>query len=235
MANKTIYGCVNRTTGAITFAGEACDSGNYTGCIVRSGDHAGQVAVTINEANCDDTYYGCINRSTGEFQLVIPDDCCEICGGCHYGIDVTSNGIGCATPWIYCFGSAGVSPNYLNITFSGVKKCSDGESSGLNGSWCLQQNEYTPTTYLASGQSFDGYSDIIISLDLRFCSGGTNRQQILVYRSVGSSVTWFNDNYSFADTSCFETGPFTNEITTGDCGEFFVGYEGQATLVNPCA
>ena len=82
MANKTIYGCYN--SGAVTFAGEACDSGDYTGCYVASGEHAGQIAVTISEYNCDDTYYGCINTSTGKFQLVIPDDCCNIGEACSH-------------------------------------------------------------------------------------------------------------------------------------------------------
>ena len=83
MANKTIYGCVNRSTGAIKFAGEACDSGDYIGCIVRSGDHAGQVAISVVEANCDDTYYGCIDRDTGQFAVSIPNDCCELGNCCN--------------------------------------------------------------------------------------------------------------------------------------------------------
>jgi len=76
MANKTIYGCYNSSTKAITFEGEACDSGDYTGCYVASGEHAGQIAVTISEVNCNDTYYGCINSSTGAFQVIMPDSCC---------------------------------------------------------------------------------------------------------------------------------------------------------------
>lgn len=74
MANKTIYGCVDGTT--VTFQGEACDSGDYTGCIVTSGTYEGMVAVTISEAFCDDTYYGCVNWTTGKFQLTIPRTCC---------------------------------------------------------------------------------------------------------------------------------------------------------------
>lgn len=85
MANKTISGCVNRSTGAITFAGEACDEGNYVGCIERDAPHAGQVAVTIVEKNCpEDTYYGCVDRVTGEFDVSIPDDCCDCVCGCDY-------------------------------------------------------------------------------------------------------------------------------------------------------
>ena len=75
---KTISGCVDRATGEILFAGEACDESDYTGCIERTGAHAGQVAVTIEERNCyEDTYYGCVNRVTGEFDVSIPDDCCN--------------------------------------------------------------------------------------------------------------------------------------------------------------
>jgi len=82
MANKTIYGCLNLTTKQVVFQGEACDDGDYTGCYVASGVHEGQIAVTISEANCDDTYYACFNSTTGKFQLIIPDDCCEVLGSC---------------------------------------------------------------------------------------------------------------------------------------------------------
>lgn len=89
MANKTIYGCVDRATGQIKFIGEACDSGDYTGCIVRTGIHAGQVKVVILEDYCDDTYYGCVERDTGRFKLEIPYCCDSACFYC----------IGFKSPW----------------------------------------------------------------------------------------------------------------------------------------
>lgn len=103
MANKTIYGCRNKITGVITFEGEACDSGNYVGCRVKSGIHAGQIAVTILEPYCDDIYYGCRNKTTGKFQLVIPDICCGISSVCRW----------CDT----------IQPSELYITLSGFTNC----------------------------------------------------------------------------------------------------------------
>lgn len=82
MANKTIYGCYSEANNEVTFIGEACDSGNYTGCYIEDDgygeEHKGQVAVAINETNCTDIYFTCFNATTGKFQLIIPDDCCEI-------------------------------------------------------------------------------------------------------------------------------------------------------------
>jgi len=92
MASKTIYGCVDWVTGNVVFEGEACDGGDYTGCVIYSGVHANQVAVTINEVNCDDTYYACVNWAAGgRFELQIPDNCCIVLGDqCdHCDVDAT--------------------------------------------------------------------------------------------------------------------------------------------------
>ena len=89
MANKTIYGCFNTSTGVVTFVGEACNAGDYVGCYTATGEHAGQIAVVVSEASCADTYYACFNPTTGQFQLIIPDDCCieygNNCGYCDAG------------------------------------------------------------------------------------------------------------------------------------------------------
>ncbi len=134
MANQTIYGCVNLTTGVVTFAGEACDSGNYIGCINWA---TGQVEVTISEVSCDDTYYGCINFATGQFQLIIPDDCCGItCPDCG-GFEVEfSDVIDCE----YCFGGwpsdiNTVGPFILNYNF--FSKGGHWFCGGSNG-WTIQ-------------------------------------------------------------------------------------------------
>lgn len=70
----TVYGCVNRSTGQVEF--DVCNTGDFKGCIERTGAHTGQVKVIISGTYCDDTYYGCVNRSTGQFQIIVPDDCC---------------------------------------------------------------------------------------------------------------------------------------------------------------
>jgi hypothetical protein len=106
MANQTIYGCYS--AGSIVFEGQACDSGDYTGCYVSSGDHAGQIAVTVSEYNCDDTYYACFNSGTGQFQLIIPDNCCA-----EYGDNCSL----CPTPT--------ETPLQISVQFSGVSTCND--------------------------------------------------------------------------------------------------------------
>jgi len=81
----TVYGCVN-TDGSITFENlEACLV--QEACRVTSGEHAGQVALTLSEADdedCNDTFYGCYNNTTGKFQVVIPENCCMIPAECQW-------------------------------------------------------------------------------------------------------------------------------------------------------
>ncbi|KKM21303.1 hypothetical protein LCGC14_1636760 [marine sediment metagenome] len=105
MANKTIYGCIEPSTGVVTFEGEACDSGDYTGCYVAAaGAHQGQIAVTISELYCADTYYACFNSTTGKFQLIIPDDCCGISSECEH--------------------CTGYQPAWIDVTLTGLTNCS---------------------------------------------------------------------------------------------------------------
>jgi hypothetical protein len=96
--SKTITGCYDG--GSIVFEGEACDSGDYTGCYVSSGVHEGQIAITFSETNCEeDTYYACL--SSGSFSAQIPEDCCagnccnETTGACS---EVDNQG-NCANTW----------------------------------------------------------------------------------------------------------------------------------------
>ena len=115
MANQTIYGCLDTITGQVTFEGEACDSGDYLGCLEVTGDHVGQIAVIINDGNCDDTYYACFEPSTGQFQLVIPDDCCgdDSCEHCN------------------CSGEP-CTPSQVTVTFSGISTCTGCRAGGGN-------------------------------------------------------------------------------------------------------
>ncbi len=73
MANETIYGCVDWTDGSIIFEQDACE---YPACIIWTGEHAGQVAVTIDNDYCDDIYYGCVDWITGKFEVIVPIACC---------------------------------------------------------------------------------------------------------------------------------------------------------------
>jgi len=75
MADETLYGCVDFTTGVITFTQDPdCE---YPACVIWDGVHAGQMAVTVDTDNCDDTYYGYWDSVTGKFQVSIPDECCS--------------------------------------------------------------------------------------------------------------------------------------------------------------
>jgi hypothetical protein len=139
MANQTIYGCYS--AGSIVFEGQACDSGDYTGCYVSSGEHAGQIAVTVSEVNCDDTYYACFDSGTGKFNLSIPDDCCVVLGNCcNESTGVCTGDVlqeNCADSWYgekscaYCGAytcnalgcGEGNTPKYLLLTVSGFNPC----------------------------------------------------------------------------------------------------------------
>lgn len=76
----TVYGCVNFSSGTavITFENlETCLE--QSSCIIFTGVHAGQIALTLSGADdedCNDTFYGCWNPTTSKFQIEIPEDCC---------------------------------------------------------------------------------------------------------------------------------------------------------------
>ena len=99
--DETIFGCVDFSDGSITFEQLGCE---YPACMIWEGNHAGQVAVTIDNDDCNDIYYGCIDWSTGKFEVVVPDDCC--CKDC--------NGI-CDE----CTGKTGD----MILTFAGMEDC----------------------------------------------------------------------------------------------------------------
>jgi hypothetical protein len=100
----TVYGCVAFPAGTITFENlETCLA--QSACIVFTGDHAGQVALTLSGADdpaCNDTFYGCVNFTTGKFQVEIPTDCCK-----EYGNDCS-----------YC--EVGKVPKYITLVITGV-------------------------------------------------------------------------------------------------------------------
>jgi hypothetical protein len=134
-------GCGNPPTGG----GVACfcdlpDCVSYCAELVRSGVHAGMVALTITDAaneDCNDTFYGCVNYSTNKWEVVIPDGCCI-----EYGYDCQ-----------YC--DEGNTPANILLTITGLTHCTnclyytdcDGIiaakvidfSAGINGEHTLQQ------------------------------------------------------------------------------------------------
>ena len=79
MANETITGCYDKDTGKITLEQSlALCTCTYSGCYISSGVHAGQISLVLETGTCDDTYYGCLNAVSGEFEITIPDNCCQV-------------------------------------------------------------------------------------------------------------------------------------------------------------
>ncbi len=141
MANVTIEGCVIYIDGSIMFKqdGPGEDDCTYYGCIIWTGVHAGQVAITVETELCDDIYYGCVDWDDGgKFKVDIPGDCCnegsdpwpppdEHCGceNCDsnttpYGIKVVVGGVsaggGCAACGYTLFRKTTAYPN-LNKSY----------------------------------------------------------------------------------------------------------------------
>jgi hypothetical protein len=217
MANKTIHGCVNRTTGEITFKYEACDTGDYKGCIVRSGDHAGQVAITFSEVNCEETtYYGCINRSTGEFDVLIPDNCCQEACTCSSKLRVTLMDI-IPTGCVYCW-LAGIHKFYYSFTGNpnGVYEftwayCS-GSATHHNVGTCV----YSVDDPTCSDDSYETDEEVSVSWN-----SGTKKLTILamacdILTPLFKYVGTLNDIANLP-------GTYANQVT-GDCAIGSGGY-----------
>ena len=120
MANQTLYGCFDGDTGQVTFEEQACEGGDYVGCLEKDGVHEGQIKVIITDGtvSCNDIYYACFDPTTGQFQLLLPDDCCDSSSGSSSSSVSSSSesAIGCP----YCEDT----PKYVRLTLSGVDPCS---------------------------------------------------------------------------------------------------------------
>ncbi len=78
----TLTGCVDFsvTPAKIILDDDTCQ---WQTCMVFTGVHAGQVALTPNTIACPDTYYGCVDLLTGTFEVVVPESCCALpCTNC---------------------------------------------------------------------------------------------------------------------------------------------------------
>lgn len=94
----TLTGCVDFVTGKIIFEDDICQ---WQACMIFSGIHAGQVALTPNISVCPDTYYGCVDFQTRTFSIVVPESCCAVhCDTC----------------------SLGTTPATITIKFSGIEQ-----------------------------------------------------------------------------------------------------------------
>lgn len=111
MANITLTGCLNPSTGQVVFDLDTpCGKDvikMFYGCLVTAaGANFGKIKVVITgsaDPVCDGTYYGCVNWATGKFSVDVPEECCT-----EY---IAGNN--CS----YC--DAGETPKYILVTFSG--------------------------------------------------------------------------------------------------------------------
>lgn len=201
MASRTICGCVNRTTGAITFEGEACNSSDYTGCIERTGEHAGQVKVVIDDSQCDDTYYGCVDRATGQFRLEIPY--------CCYGDDC-----------LWCF-DAGLTPKVVVATFSGVQLCSGRSWPGgisLNGEWLLEQAAEVPCMWEYIDENYR----------LFFVAFIFEATTFRVRENINGAGDWYFRVEPYQEPPCQNSLSSTTEA--GDCNGLYAAHGGSVSV-----
>jgi len=191
MANQTIEGCVDWTSGQVIFDGEACDGGDYTGCINWTGAHAGMVAVVVDEDNCDATYYGCVDWTTGKFELIIPDDCCSGDYTLGYDCDLCETDL-----W-----ADGQTPEYVKMTISGITECPD--TTICTGTNCADMNN---TFYLKQTSACTWIFTSIPS---------ENTVQWTIYNGNGFvyGKHWVG---IFVESLCFWSGDFAQCDTTGD-------------------
>lgn len=120
----TLTGCVNFTTGLVEIDDNVC---HWTGCLVFSGTHSGQVALSPNTTKCPDTYYGCVAFPGGTFSVVVPESCCPCTEG------------SCCDCW-GC--SSESTPTEMEITYQGIGICGGGlDGSILNGTHILDLDE----------------------------------------------------------------------------------------------
>jgi len=114
MATHTVYGCL-LADGTIEFDDTAsgCEGTTITGCLVKSGEHAGQVEITHDYGGCETQYYACLDPATGKFQFEADDGCCG--GG----------------PSSYCSGNCSpcygygvlLTPRFIEMAFEGIDNC----------------------------------------------------------------------------------------------------------------
>jgi len=216
MANKTIYGCYNSSTGAVNFVmGNYCYSCPFTGCYVASGEHEGQIAVTVAKTDCNDTYYGCLNTSTGNFQLVVPEECCPI---------------GIMTDYVgeYCGWPVGKVPRYVIVKITGVRYCYDDELAPFNGCYCPRWF-YGVGVWEDDLQRVNNLCNVYTELGLKINEIESGDYQITIRELSFEFNYWFmyegNGQFHCPDT-------YANEIQKENCNcpGYTVGYGGYITF-----
>jgi len=109
MSTHTVHGCYIASTGKFEFDDTAagCEGTTITGCLVKSGEHEGQVEITHDYAGCETQYYACLDPATGKFQFEADDGCCE-----EEVVEATCCGTDCET-----------APSSIKAVFAGMTNC----------------------------------------------------------------------------------------------------------------
>jgi len=128
MSTHTVYGCYIASTGKFEFSDTVCTEATITGCLVKEGDHAGQIEITHDYGGCETQYYACYDPATGKFEFEADDGCCEeepeyVESGC------------CGGPYPGCE----VAPRYYQVALSGLTSCNTFDPSG-SGCCCGDRN-----------------------------------------------------------------------------------------------
>jgi len=103
MATHTVHGCYIALTGQFEFDDTAsgCEGATITGCLVETGEHAGEIEITHDYDGCETQYYACYDPATGKFEFEADDGCCEV--ACECCLDEDS------------YGSVGTCPQYIAL------------------------------------------------------------------------------------------------------------------------
>jgi hypothetical protein len=216
----TVYGCIkwSESPPEIYFENlETCLS--QSACIIWTGEHAGQVALTLSGADdedCNDTFYSdCIEwGSSKKFKITIPEGCC-----CIEAIEFCSN----------CEGIWSKTPKYMYVTFGGIIKCPSRTLEPPNN----HQFE------LVDGYNI--FNDYIWNIDEIIGVMTWTVQISTVWDSeyFKLHLTAFSggqDKYYYNNLSIpkCQSGFFQNESVLGDCNYYCWAYGGGAEIINPC-
>ena len=143
MSTHTVHGCYIASTGKFEFDDTAagCEGTTITGCLVKSGEHEGQVQITHDYGGCETQYYACLDPATGKFQFEADDGCCE-----EEVVEATCCGTDCET-----------APSSIKAVIAGMTNCGSGYAfCDEETNDCLSAEERNGTYILPIFYSFPG-------------------------------------------------------------------------------
>lgn len=230
--SRTIHGKIDWDDGGKPKFGDPpcdtrieCIAEDIVSCIRWTGEHAGQVEVTISAAEleeCNDTYYGCIDWGTGKFQIIIPDDCC-FCACANSGESICP----------------GTTPTKFIITFTDVLNCNDTPMSDLNGEHCLDIQSNCSYSSMPN-PCWNKYITLIGNeYHITYSAGfplEDERSWVGVWRLLGDGYHYIF--YALQLPGLCNYGTFNNFLTYcphEEPGAYkWEGHSGWANITNPC-